>query len=91
LSTIGEEIDIEGIDALTNLLAEKDLSPVDTDSKYDVKNIASLVNKPVGQYIFDLIRRVRDTTINNGFLPTKTEIFKMYMLYDLRKLIESID
>jgi hypothetical protein len=90
-STIGEEIDMEGIDASTNPSAEKDPSPVGTDSKYDVKNIASLVNKPVGQYVFDLIRRVRDTTINDGFLPTKTEIFKMHVLHDLRKLTESID
>ncbi|CAG8029593.1 unnamed protein product [Penicillium nalgiovense] len=69
----------------------KDPSPVGTDSKYDVENIASLVNTPVGQYVFDLIRRVRDMAINEGFLPTKAEVFKMHVLHDLRKLTKSID
>ncbi|OQE25037.1 hypothetical protein PENFLA_c009G06204 [Penicillium flavigenum] len=90
-STTGEATKMEEIDASTNPSAEKVPSPVGADSKYDVENIASLVNTPVGQYVFDLIGRVRDTTINEGFLPTKTEIFKMHMLHDLRKLTESID
>ncbi|KAJ6185475.1 hypothetical protein N7519_006776 [Penicillium mononematosum] len=80
-STTGEETKMEGIDASTNPSAEKDPSPVGADSKYDVENIASLVNTPVGQYVFDLIRRVRDTTINEGFLPTKTEFFKMHNIW----------
>ncbi|OQE82211.1 hypothetical protein PENNAL_c0037G01558 [Penicillium nalgiovense] len=29
--------------------------------------------------------------INEGFLPTKAEVFKMHVLHDLRKLTKSID
>ncbi|CAG8204475.1 unnamed protein product [Penicillium nalgiovense] len=90
-TTIGEVANMERIDASTNTEEEKDPSPVGTDSKYDVENIASLVNTPVGQYVFDLIRRVRDMAINEGFLPTRAEVFKMHVLHDLRKLTESID
>ena len=77
-----------------NLSAEIDhaQSPVGTDAKYGVGNIASLANMPAGQFVLDLIEQARNTMpLNKVSFATEADILKRHLLHDLRKLTESVD